>query len=753
MYQSSVRSTTANPAKTALALVAIFSLLLALFAIARPALAQEGVGEADCPPETEFLRNLNQSDLVVGLELAPGVTITAVTRENGATGEATSVTISNTTSENITIAVKGGSDQAGNFVTIGPEDSATISVLNNPTISNLSVCEGPELVEELPPTLTVVKEVINDDGGTLAVGDFDLFVDGNAVVSGATTVVEAGAHVVSETAVQGYTGSIGGDCDAEGNVTVAAGDTATCTITNNDVALAAEDGQIAIFKTMCESIGDQNVCNGRDTSLDGYSIDFEIYAGTGTDGELVETATVTLSENAEGQGNTGNGSQGRILSGELAEGTYTVCEVPVAYLEGEQDVPLEVVPRPEAGNGGSTGGNQTLFDDNCIVVEVKASGTAEVKFLDMVAEGEQDEFGRIEIVKAANDADESFAFSATWEEDNEFTLMDGESLTFGDFLAGDTFTVTEVLTPEQVAAGWSLLDIDCGEADVDVDGSSVTITVAANTTITCTFTNELDEGENEVETVEVSIMKHLCGDVATVAEFEAIEAAAAAANPENPVAPLVATVLACPTIVVTGDIPTDGAVTGGAVDFEFSVRDASGTQLLSEDGMFMQGALCETDVNLDADGDGQITNDVCLDVSHYSFEVVDGVVIITETDAPAGHRFGTIRFTPGSDDADALVGTITSVEASGVIVLDTRADEDDSVMVHAYNFVTEDTQGGGGGGNETPREGTQGGNPLPNTAISPNPNGSVPAALLALLMLSGLGAAASAVKAEVRRRR
>jgi len=34
----------------------------------------------------------------------------------------------------------------------------------------------------------------------------------------------------------------------------------------------------------------------------------------------------------------------------------------------------------------------------------------------------------------------------------------------------------------------------------------------------------------------------------------------------------------------------------------------------------------------------------------------------------------------------------------------------------------------------------------------PNPTGSVPAALLAMLMLSGLGAAAYAVRAEARRR-
>ncbi len=84
-------------------------------------------------------------------------------------------------------------------------------------------------------TLTVVKQVINNDGGTLGVSDFNLYIDQTSVTSGVSNTVTVGNHVVSEDAVAGYTGTITGDCDVNGNVTLAAGENKTCTIINNDV--------------------------------------------------------------------------------------------------------------------------------------------------------------------------------------------------------------------------------------------------------------------------------------------------------------------------------------------------------------------------------------------------------------------------------------------------------------------------------------------------------------------------------------
>ena len=83
--------------------------------------------------------------------------------------------------------------------------------------------------------LTVTKIVINNDGGTGAVAEFTLFIDGVPTGSGSATPVTAGVHTVSENPNPGYVGTIGGDCAPDGTITLALGDNRFCTITNDDV--------------------------------------------------------------------------------------------------------------------------------------------------------------------------------------------------------------------------------------------------------------------------------------------------------------------------------------------------------------------------------------------------------------------------------------------------------------------------------------------------------------------------------------
>jgi hypothetical protein len=78
--------------------------------------------------------------------------------------------------------------------------------------------------------------VTNDNGGTLGVADFPLFVDTTSVTSGEKNGFDAGTYTASETEQYGYAASDwGGDCAANGNVTLNVGDDKTCTITNNDI--------------------------------------------------------------------------------------------------------------------------------------------------------------------------------------------------------------------------------------------------------------------------------------------------------------------------------------------------------------------------------------------------------------------------------------------------------------------------------------------------------------------------------------
>lgn len=89
--------------------------------------------------------------------------------------------------------------------------------------------------QDCTPKLTVTKIVVNDNGGTATTSDFTLFIDNATTSSGVATTTTVGAHVVSETANPNYSSTIGGDCDAQGNVTLAAGESKNCTITNDDI--------------------------------------------------------------------------------------------------------------------------------------------------------------------------------------------------------------------------------------------------------------------------------------------------------------------------------------------------------------------------------------------------------------------------------------------------------------------------------------------------------------------------------------
>ena len=114
----------------------------------------------------------------------------------------------------------GDVQNSGDQITLGLGQSATCTITNN----------------DQQATLTVVKEVNNDDGGTLGSSDFPLFVNDTEVTSGALNSFNAGSYTVSETNQDGYVGTINGDCAADGSITLSPGQDATCTIVNDDVA-------------------------------------------------------------------------------------------------------------------------------------------------------------------------------------------------------------------------------------------------------------------------------------------------------------------------------------------------------------------------------------------------------------------------------------------------------------------------------------------------------------------------------------
>lgn len=87
----------------------------------------------------------------------------------------------------------------------------------------------------LPATINIVKTVVNNNGGTKAVSDFPLFVNGTLVISGVTNTFPVGSYAITETTDPNYTQSFSGDCP-DGNINLVPGDNKFCIITNNGTA-------------------------------------------------------------------------------------------------------------------------------------------------------------------------------------------------------------------------------------------------------------------------------------------------------------------------------------------------------------------------------------------------------------------------------------------------------------------------------------------------------------------------------------
>jgi streptogramin lyase len=88
------------------------------------------------------------------------------------------------------------------------------------------------------PTLIVKKIVINNNGGMLTPSNFSFSINGGTAIAFEADgrnelTVDAGSYSVTEPDVAGYTASYSADCTG----TIAAGQTKTCTITNDDTEI------------------------------------------------------------------------------------------------------------------------------------------------------------------------------------------------------------------------------------------------------------------------------------------------------------------------------------------------------------------------------------------------------------------------------------------------------------------------------------------------------------------------------------
>jgi fimbrial isopeptide formation D2 family protein/uncharacterized repeat protein (TIGR01451 family) len=278
-------------------------------------------------------------------------------------------------------------------------------------------------------TLTVTKIVINDNGGTAEVADFPLFIDGNATSSGSPVSVNAGLHTVSETGDTDYAATIGGDCAADGSVSIALGQSKSCTITNNDAAPG-----LTLVKAVTND-------NGGSTAASDW--------------------TLTAS------GPTGFSGAGPSVSNGASfdAGTYNLSE-----------------SGPDGYTGSAwvcVGGTQD--DDDTVTLALGESATCTIT-------NDDDEPSLTLIKQVTNDdggdaAASEWTLTATGTGASPTNLSGSTPVTSGAGFEADTYTLAETGGPSgYTAGGW-----DCGSATMP---TATTVTVGLGDDVTCTIIND-----------------------------------------------------------------------------------------------------------------------------------------------------------------------------------------------------------------------------------------------------------------------
>jgi len=155
--------------------------------------------------------------------------------------------------------------------------------------------------DDIAPELTVIKHVVNDDGGDAVAGDWTMVVTATnpsddsfpgAEAPGTTITIDAGAYSVDESGgPAGYQKILGPGC--AGSLEV--GESATCTITGDDIQPSLTISKVILFNDEGPAtLGDFDV------SVDGVEVAWANPASTTGGTSLVATmaGSYTLSETA-----------------------------------------------------------------------------------------------------------------------------------------------------------------------------------------------------------------------------------------------------------------------------------------------------------------------------------------------------------------------------------------------------------------------------------------------------------------------
>lgn len=237
-----------------------------------------------------------------------------------------------------TNALAGGT--APQTLTVAPADSAITCTYTNARTS-----------------LTLVKTVTNDNGGTQAITAWALTATGPVTISGASgnaavtnASVSAGTYALSESGPAGYTASswncVGGS-QAGSSITLTTGQAATCTINNNDQAAT-----LTLAKTVTNDNGGTAVATAWTLTATGPTT---INGATGSaqvTNASVNAGTYTLTESGPAGYTAGNWScsAGALTGNSLVLGNGEVASCSIN--NDDQPATLTLVKTVTNNDGG-----------------------------------------------------------------------------------------------------------------------------------------------------------------------------------------------------------------------------------------------------------------------------------------------------------------------------------------------------------------------------------------------------------------
>jgi uncharacterized repeat protein (TIGR01451 family) len=263
--------------------------------------------------------------------------------------------------ESVTVVLYVHALQPGSF-----KDTATVSSQTyDPNTDNNSASESTDVVspKEDPPLqgqLTVIDHVVNDNGGNAAAGDFTIVVDGAQASpsmfqgdeQGTTVSVEPGDYKVGlEDGPAGYAGSYSDGCSGS----IAAGESKTCTITEND-----SPAHLTVVEDVVNNNGGTATASDFALAVKGGSPDPALFNGDaeGTDVTLDAGSYAVSQETALGYHTTlSPDCEGTIAPGQAK--TCTVSNVDLAPIKLALTADSARVP-----SGGTAGYTATLTNPN-----------------------------------------------------------------------------------------------------------------------------------------------------------------------------------------------------------------------------------------------------------------------------------------------------------------------------------------------------------------------------------------------------